>query len=711
MDLQTALNNILSHKYTNDDLNQILDYVASNKIRYNTFVIFLQILDVLNNDGQKEFINEFIKRININRFKSTRVFNLLFDQTSTEQNDPDSIFRFIDWKEFSLEELNCILEIFRKYLPEDDLKIIKFNYSEVFCELPEEELDNLQSFKITNVEEDDYDAYIRKLGGSKKQIIKEIANEILLIKPEILVSIHYYDGIYDDYTEYKENVICNGILLVDLIEINKIIKECNLYSKDFDFSDAAYMAVSKSEKILNLNPRLTERIAEEVKKIISKNPKYAETNGEILLSSSLNDEEIIRIIDTIDQIDRKDVKYIIESDLANKYYDKLSLIKNTDNIFIDFGGDSLDENMTLEEYKKAHKFYDGIASFINRFELSPVEKYLFAYDLTRQFKKYKFYGDDEELDKLKPKQSRDSFIILKNDYIVCAGFANFLNEVLKRLNISSKYLVLTCQDAQNTELNNRETHARVMVHLKDEKYNIDGIYVGDPTFDNHSIGFSHAFMTKTKEELEKDDGLTEKQYITNFNELTNIGASYFNEMMDRRISTDIIAYAISNMYKITNSHLSDHEILQKINDALIATNILSINEETYDLPIKYVDSKIMWMMLSSTIGDKKIQVYSTGSQNGVHNFLIYINCDDEMLSKYVNTLFYYKNAYENEHVKFEFNKYNNKPGINIKLSENYTLRQLKEIYDKAVMEIKNILIDNSLINDTSLESESSPSFK
>ena len=77
------------------------------------------------------------------------------------------------------------------------------------------------------------------------------------------------------------------------------------------------------------------------------------------------------------------------------------------------------------------------------------------------------------------------------------------------------------------------------------------------------------------------------------------------------------------------------------------------------------------MMLSSTIGDKKIQVYSTGSQNGVHNFLIYINCDDEMLSKYVNTLFYYKNAYENEHVKFEFNKYNNKPGINIKLSENY----------------------------------------
>lgn len=145
-------------------------------------------------------------------------------------------------------------------------------------------------------------------------------------------------------------------------------------------------------------------------------------------------------------------------------------------------------------------------------DLSPFEKYLFAYRLT---KKYKHYQESEE----DRSNSRDLYKILDNEYMVCVGFSTLLGDLLDKLgienndystsvdigldNIANDTIVLpntiiSSNDSKEYEvITQSANHSRREVHLVDPKYGIDGYYFTDPTWDNdmQSDTYNYALMT------------------------------------------------------------------------------------------------------------------------------------------------------------------------------------------------------------------------
>lgn len=107
-----------------------------------------------------------------------------------------------------------------------------------------------------------------------------------------------------------------------------------------------------------------------------------------------------------------------------------------------------------------------IAKKIKKYNLSPFEQLILVYDIVKNNVYTKENANDS------PFASRTLNNILNNDYIVCAGYVTMANAILKSL--GSNVTSILCDN---------DTHCRGLVYIKDKKYNIDGVYVFDPTFD------------------------------------------------------------------------------------------------------------------------------------------------------------------------------------------------------------------------------------
>lgn len=108
-----------------------------------------------------------------------------------------------------------------------------------------------------------------------------------------------------------------------------------------------------------------------------------------------------------------------------------------------------------------------ITNKIKKYDLSPLEQILLVFDIVKN----NFYIKESDIDN--PYLSRTLDNVLNNDYIVCTGYIALINAILKSLGYNSKLLLC-----------NNNKHCRTMINIKDSKYNIDGVYVFDPTFDS-----------------------------------------------------------------------------------------------------------------------------------------------------------------------------------------------------------------------------------
>ena len=162
--------------------------------------------------------------------------------------------------------------------------------------------------------------------------------------------------------------------------------------------------------------------------------------------------------------------------------------------------------LSLNEMKKINSKSDSIIAGIKNSSLSPYEKYIAAYNIVKTFKKYRYYLDNEDADQLVPDQSRNPYLVLINQYAVCAGYASLLHLFLKKLDIPSHYWILDSSD--KSEAGGKYPHARLYVNIVDDKYGINGYYMCDPTWDivdkeskdlygykylNMSVGESHDY--------------------------------------------------------------------------------------------------------------------------------------------------------------------------------------------------------------------------
>ena len=176
----------------------------------------------------------------------------------------------------------------------------------------------------------------------------------------------------------------------------------------------------------------------------------------------------------------------------NNLLDKYKDIK--DKIYVSLEGNL--DYASLEECKKTIETIKLIANDVKKLNLSVMEQIMYVYDLVRN----RVYTKEDERDF--KSTSRDLSKVLLGDKIVCMGYSNIFNAILNYLNI-------ICNNVTLKSLNNGGGHARNIVYVKDDKYNIDGVYYFDATWDckkienDNSYLNSYKYFAKTKKYMDK----------------------------------------------------------------------------------------------------------------------------------------------------------------------------------------------------------------
>ncbi len=173
----------------------------------------------------------------------------------------------------------------------------------------------------------------------------------------------------------------------------------------------------------------------------------------ITLADSLNKSVTIKCY----EISLKDY-----SNILNQY--NVETLKNKD-IYIDYQP----ENTPISIYKlyKLSQLINSISSNIEKYNLSNLETIMYVYDIVKS----NIYKKDTE--DYKNSRDLDRILLEETDTIVCSGFSNLMIAILASLEIKAKPLI-----------SYTAKHQRLMIYVKDKKYNINGIYVFDPTWDN-----------------------------------------------------------------------------------------------------------------------------------------------------------------------------------------------------------------------------------
>ena len=171
---------------------------------------------------------------------------------------------------------------------------------------------------------------------------------------------------------------------------------------------------------------------------------------------------------------------------------------------------------TVNSIKKSEKVLDLYASCVkdkrdvdgNIKCLSPLEKYIAAYIMTIKFSRYR----EERVDK-NYHTSRSIYEFMdkmNNKKIVCVGFVHLLRELLYRMDIKDTIDWDVHVPSEEDEDIDDEfvNHLRMLVHLKDDKYKINGIYMSDPTWDEKgllSTKIDHMLMSIDELTIVDDD--------------------------------------------------------------------------------------------------------------------------------------------------------------------------------------------------------------
>ena len=236
---------------------------------------------------------------------------------------------------------------------------------------------------------------------------------------------------------------------------------------------------------------------------------------------------------------------------------------NYNNIFVESNSMTIPLKEYLKFEKQLHKIIEPAMN------LSPFERYIYAYNKAKQFKEYKENEDDLSA-------SRNLYKILENEFMVCVGFSNLFGDLLSKLGISSSsYSVgvdtsydkayMKQEQVEGVEKSTeRVGHDRRYVYIKDEKYGIDGFYVSDPTWDNNLERDLYNHLAMTDEEMTK---LTRYNWISTYEykELFNIKS-------------------IEEFYQKINFYLSrkNSESLEYIIDNLLKYKLKKIDSNFYD---------------------------------------------------------------------------------------------------------------------------------
>lgn len=242
--------------------------------------------------------------------------------------------------------------------------------------------------------------------------------------------------------------------------------------------------------------------------------------------------------------------------------------------------------------------------------LSPLEKFIAAYIIATKFAEYK-EEDNAETSFKNYHVSRSVYEIALNTInrrIVCVGYVNFPRELLYRVGIKETAAVeFSFVKEPLNNFGGFDGHERMLVHIKDPKYNIDGVYMSDPTLDSGTkmrSDISHMLMTyeeaaidDSRFEMDLDEGVLGSNEYSRWYLINELGNYEFKEeLFHNPIPKDTIVKAflavehfLDKEMKMVNN--SEYGLLEYY-DMAFRLKIIElfndeVNEKIYNEAIKY----------------------------------------------------------------------------------------------------------------------------
>lgn len=173
-------------------------------------------------------------------------------------------------------------------------------------------------------------------------------------------------------------------------------------------------------------------------------------------------------------------------------------------LFIEGEDEEEYQGYTLEETLSASKKISHWVSEINGAMvggrgLSPLEKFVYAYELVTKFIHNKGSESNDS-----PMDSRNLVKILNGDKIVCIGYASMLAELCKRVGIPCLVQLVIDGDGEK-EGYSTINHASCKVYLNDPVYGYEGIVNADASKDAFKRGYGQTIchMALTDQEIEE----------------------------------------------------------------------------------------------------------------------------------------------------------------------------------------------------------------
>ena len=358
-----------------------------------------------------------------------------------------------------------------------------------------------------------------------------------------------------------------------------------------------------------------------------------------------NYENIFSNIELLGNL-KNNINFKIDIDNKNEFNDyifnNLNKIDNPNIIINNINANA--EEIKISEYIKYERILIDIAK--TALDLTPFEKYLFAYNIVKNYKEYKKSDSWNE--------SRTLYDSLNGEYIVCAGYTRLLEDLLEKLNVESKQFSVLVFDEETQQ---NMPHSIIQVNINDEKYGINGIYYGDPTndadFKNGKDYYTFCLMTTDEMSLYKTRDMSiqnlESVFMCNTSENffqlieewkksnENKSVSYLAHILSKdikKIDNGFYRYLIDNFKLALNfNNYSNSDDLSRLADDKVAMQIIfDISNYIVERNNKHVNSDVFYS------GVKRIyqQFYGFKNEQDLQNTLNKVIDYNESANKSLN---------------------------------------------------------------------------
>lgn len=279
------------------------------------------------------------------------------------------------------------------------------------------------------------------------------------------------------------------------------------------------------------------------------------------LSLTILDDGSVSIPQAIDIIEK--IEQSIGSKIENTYFvtgnrdiENIELTKKIESdhkVSIMYDKETI---CSIDDFINMRKHINKIIEPIQKCSLSPLEKVLYAYDIIKDF-----YIVNHKYMKEK-KVSRLIHRIFKANELNCQAYPALYAQVLRELKIQASDYFLYSPLVEELFLT-KDNHSRTMLHLVDEKYEIDGLFNTDVVWDaikkmkkNYHYEFFLTKVQNLKRQFVTDKFPNEIEFLLSnktVEELSSKDEQFFERLLNKEKITD---RDIEKLRKIMTNNIS-----------------------------------------------------------------------------------------------------------------------------------------------------------